>query len=98
MAVGDVVNALSSVNAAAYLTIQPAAGVEWCVKNILVPAIADTTAELYLYDGSNEILIDASDSSWVSYSFDINNARYLRVKNTSAAARYLGYTGIVTKE
>ena len=96
MAIGDVVSALSSIADDAYLTIQPAAGVEWCVKNILFPATK--AVELYFYDGTNEVLLDSASASWVSYSYDLNNTRYLRVKNVSGAAIYIGYTGIVTKE
>lgn len=95
MAVGDKVVSVSSINAAAYLTIQPGSGVEWTIHNIIVPN--GKSAELHMYDGSNDILIDTSSTSWLGYVFHLTNSVYLRVKNTDVATQLLGYSGVQTK-
>ena len=95
MAVGDVCSGLSSINAAAYLDIQPGAGVEWVIHNIY----HTHDIELELYDGSNSIAFDTESGAGVyaRYSFHCTNSIRIRVKNTNASARYIGYDGIVTK-
>lgn len=97
MAVGDAVTAVTSVASGAYLTIQPGSGVEWVIHNLSVPL--GTSAELYKYDGSNEILIDSNLSGgWSGEFFHLTNSIYYRVKNTSVSTAYLGYDGIISKE
>jgi len=94
MAAGDVVAAHSSVEDDAYLTIQAGAGAEWTVHNVYTPG----AAELYRTDGSNDILIDSvEDGGWFGYFFHVTNSYYLKVKNTSGGAQYMGYDGVVTK-
>lgn len=96
MAVGDTVTAVTSTANGAYLTIQPGSGAEWIVHNITVPE--GTSAELYKYDGSNEIKIDTiTGGGWLGYFFHCTNSIYYRVKNTSGSTAYLGYDGIVSK-
>ena len=96
MAKGDAVASVSSVNAAATKTIQPGAGVEWIVHNIYHEA----EAELNVVEGANELLFDdaAVKGSWSAYFFHLTNTHYLKVKNTNAAAKLIGYDGIVSKE
>ena len=96
MAKGDVVASVSSVNAAATKTIQPGAGIEWVVHNIYNEA----EVELKVVEGSNELLFASSGAkgSWSAYFFHLSNTHYIKVKNTNAGAKLIGYDGIVTKE
>lgn len=95
MAVGDVVNGLSSVAANAYLNIQPASGVEWAIHNIY----HEGDIEIYLTDGTNYLLFDVDRGRGV-YSptvFHVTNAIYIAVKNIESAAQLIGYDGVQTK-
>ena len=96
MAKGDAVASVSSVNAAAIKTIQPGAGVEWIIHNIAHEA----EVELYMVEGANKLLFDASATkgSWSAYFFHATDTVYLEVKNTNAGAKLIGYSGIVSKE
>lgn len=95
MAIGDVVNGLSSVNAAATLAIQPGAGIEWGIHNVYFEA----EVEIYIVESTNELLFAdaAAKGSLSAYFFHLTNAHYLEVKNTNAGAKLIGYDGIVTK-
>lgn len=95
MAAGDVVSGLSSISAASYLDIQPGAGVEWVIHNIY----HEDMVELEFYDGTNSLIFDADTGLgvWAWYEFHCTNTRRLRVKNTSTAAKLIGYDGVVTK-
>ena len=96
MAVGDVVSGQSSIAAAAYLDIQPSAGVEWVIHNIY----HEYDIELSQYDGTNTLVFDtdAGVGVYARYAFHCTNSRWIRVKNTDASlARLIGYDGIVTK-
>lgn len=96
MANGDaVVVASTSVGAGASLTIQPGSGIEWIVHNIYVEPTS--TAELYVTDGSNDILVDSNAGGWVGYFFHLTNAQYMKVKNTGSSSVYMKYDGIITK-
>lgn len=96
MARGDTVAGLSSIGAAATLTIQPGSGVEWIVHNIYHEA----EVELYIVESTNELLFDDDSvkGSWSTYFFHLTNTHYLKVKNTNAGAKLIGYDGIVSKE
>ena len=96
MTTGDVVAIISSVNTATTKTIQPEAGVEWIIHNIYHGA----EAELYVVEGANELLFDSAETkgSWSAYFFHLTNTHYLKVKNTNAGAKLIGYDGIVSKE
>lgn len=96
MAVGDTVAGLSSITAAATLTIKPGAGIEWIVHNIYHEA----EAKLYIVEAANVLLFDdaAVKGSWSAYFFHLTNTHYLKVKNTNAGAKLIGYDGIVSKE
>jgi len=97
MAVGDTVTAVTSTASGSYLAMQPASGVEWIIHNVNVPT--GTAAELYKYDGTNEIKIDTNSSGgWSGFFFHCTNSVYYRVKNTSVSTAYFGYDGIVSKE
>ena len=95
MAVGDVFSGLSSIAAAAYLDIQPAAGVEVVIHNIY----HDGDIQLEFYDGTNSLIFDteAGAGVYAKYAFHVTNARRIRVKNTAAAAQLIGYDGIQSK-
>ncbi|MEA1957608.1 MAG: hypothetical protein U9N01_04555 [Euryarchaeota archaeon] len=96
MAKGDAIGNLASVNAAATLTIQPPSGKEWIVHNIYFEA----EVEVYLVRGANELLFAdaAAKGSLSAYFFHLTNAQYIKVKNTNAAAKLVGYDGVESKE
>jgi hypothetical protein len=95
MAVGDIVSDLQTITTGAYLDIQPAAGVEWVINNIYHDA--DVTIEFY--NGTNSLVFSTEPSAAsVSFvNFRCNNTRRIRVKNTNAASKLIGYDGIITK-
>jgi hypothetical protein len=95
LAVGDVVNDLQSINAGSYLDIQPSAGVETVIHNIYHNG--DITIEFY--DGSNSCIFDTDTGSGVyaRYAFHCTNTKRIRVKNTAATAKLIGYDGVQTK-
>jgi hypothetical protein len=95
MAVGDVFSGLSSIAAGAYLDIQPASGVEAVIHNIYHEGAID----LELYDGTNSLVFDSASGKGVfaKYAFHVTNARRIRVKNTEASAKLIGYDGVQTK-
>ena len=95
MAVGDVVNGLSSVSASAYLDIVAGSGAEWVIHNIYWAG----AVELYFYDGTNEIKFD-SDTVFggrIGAVFHCTESKRIRIKNVSAGAFYIGYDGVITK-
>lgn len=95
MTQGDAVGGISSITAAAFLAIQPGSGIEWIIHNIYHEA----EAELYIVEGANTLLFDdaAAKGSWSAYFFHLTNTHYLKVKNTNAGAKLIGYDGIVSK-
>lgn len=95
MAIGDIASALSSISAGAYLDIQPGGGVEWVIHNIY----HEDQAQLELYDGSNSLIFDsdAGQGIWAWYEFHCTNSIRIRVKNTAASSKLIGYDGVVTK-
>lgn len=95
MAAGDVVQGYSSISTGAFMTIQPGAGVEWTIHNI----IHESKVELYISNGSNDMLFDADTGfgGWFWYFFHVTNSIYLKVKNTDAASKYIYYDGVQTK-
>lgn len=96
MAIGQAVNTFSSVATGSYIDIQPDAGDEWIIHNILV---SDSAAiELYYTDGTNEERVLATTGGFLDYHFHVTNSVYYRVKNVSGATEYIGYDGIVSKE
>ena len=95
MAVGDVFSGLSSIAAAGYLDIQPAAGVEVVIHNIY----HDGDIQLEFYDGTNSLIFDTDVGAGVyaKYAFHVTNTMRIRVKNTAAVAQLIGYDGMVSK-
>jgi hypothetical protein len=95
MAVGDVFNGLSSVAAAGYLDIQPSSGVEAVIHNIY----HENDVQLEFYDGTNSLIFDTDSGAGVyaKYAFHVTNAKRIRVKNTAATSKLIGYCGVQTK-
>jgi hypothetical protein len=95
MAVGDVFSGISSIAAAAYLDIQPSAGVEAVIHNIY----HESDVQIEFYDGTNSLIFDTDTGAGVyaKYAFHVINARRIRVKNTAIAAKLIGYDGVQTK-
>jgi hypothetical protein len=95
MAVGDVFSGISSIAAAGFLDIQPAAGVEVVIHNIY----HESDIQLEFYDGTNSVIFDTDPSAgiYAKYAFHVTNAKRIRVKNTAAAAKLIGYDGVQTK-
>lgn len=97
MAAGDVVTIVpTSVNNAAYLTIQPGEGVEWKIDNIQY----SQAMELYKTDGSNPVKVDSDTTSGGRFNMRLRctNTVYYAIKNVSgSAAGYFSYDGVVTK-
>ena len=95
MAKGDVVSGVfTAVADAAVVSIQPAAGVEWCILNIWY----ESSVELYYSDGTNDILFDSDTGGgiWMG-RLPVTNSLYIKVKNISGAAQNIGYSGYQTK-
>lgn len=95
MPIGDVANGLASVASGAYLEIQPGAGVEWVIHNIY----HESDIELYFYDGASNLLFDSEvgKGAYARFAFHVTNTRWIRVKNTNAAPKLVGYDGVVTR-
>jgi len=95
MAVGDVFSGLSSIAAAGYLDIQPSSGVEAVIHNIY----HESDIQLEFYDGTNSLIFDtdAGAGIYAKYAFHVTNAMRIRVKNTAASAKLIGYDGVKTK-
>lgn len=96
MAAGDVFSGgPTSVAAAGFLTIQPAAGVEAVITNIY----HDGPVELYFSDGTTDLKFDFDTAYGVfrNLGVQVTNSRYLKVKNTDTVARNIAYDGIQTK-
>ena len=96
MTKGDVIANNVSVSDAAYLDIQPGAGIEWVIHNIY----HEDQCELYVYDGTNEIKIDNNTTNvpWCTYFWHCNNTNRIRVKNINGSSQRIAYDGIITKE
>jgi hypothetical protein len=95
MASGDAVNGLESVNDSAFITIQPAAGVEWIIHNLFVPD--GESVDVYLTGSAGSILIMSVVTSLFQHNFHLTNTQYLTMQNVSGGILLLGYDGIVVK-
>jgi hypothetical protein len=96
MAAGDVYQVgVTAVAQNAYLNLQPSAGVEIVVHNI----IHSSDATLEWYDGSTAITVDSQtgDGCWVSEFFHCTNSKYYRVKATAVAGSNIAADGMTTK-
>lgn len=94
MARGDGVGSVASVDAAAYMTIRPAMGVEWIIHNVYHEA----EAEIEIVEGPNALKFGAHTEmgAWATFFFHLTNTQYLKVKNTNAGAKLIGYDGIIS--
>lgn len=94
MAVNDVISDCQSVANTAYLSIQPASGVEWVIHNIDFGG----AVEISRYDGTDEIIF-RTESAIGEYACvrHVTNGQYLRVKNVSGGTIKIGYDGVQTK-
>ncbi len=101
--IGDVVSDIQTVGAGAYLTYQPAVGVE-CLITAVGCSASDGTApqgyvkvETALYNGSSRIFIHQEGSVGQQGSrlqVFINNSVYLQVRNAdTSTTRNVGYCG-----
>jgi hypothetical protein len=94
MAVGDAVVNNSSVATGAFLDIQPGAGIEWMIHHVHHEA----AVELYWWDGTNQFLISSSSgANYENLNARVTNTIRLRIKNTDAATKRIGYDGVQTK-
>jgi len=95
MAVLDKVVNITSVANNAFLDVQPGAGVEWVIHNLMFGG----AFELYWYDGTNSILIDSEGANGgrTNLVYHVTNGVRLRMKNTSGGTTFLGYSGVITK-
>lgn len=95
MAVGDVKSGISSIAAGAFLDIQPPQGEEWVIHNIY----HEGDVQLELYDGTNSLVfdVDAGAGVYAKYAFHVTNSIRIRVKNTMASAKLIGFDGVQTK-
>jgi len=94
LAVGDVVNEITSIAAGAYLDLQPSGTIEWVIHNIY----HESDIQLEYYDGTNSLVFDtdAGAGVYAKFAFHCTNAHRIRVKNAAGTAKLIGYDGIVT--
>ena len=95
-AIGDVFSAYSNdVADDGYVDCQPAASHEADVHNIY----HEDDVELYWYDGTNEMKIEATSSYgiYAYFCFHVTNSIRLRIKNVAGSAKDIGYDGVYTK-
>lgn len=101
MTAGDAISDVSgSIAASGTFLIQPGAGVEWCVHNIMFYGTTGSTCKIALTDGSVDIDFDtgADGGGWVDKCFFLTNSVYLKLTNTHASiACAFGFTGVQTK-
>lgn len=96
MAAGDVANfGPTSTADAAFLALQPGAGVEVVIHNIGY----DGAMELYFYDGTNQVKMDEDTTagSRLGLFLHCTNSKYYRIKNVSGATGFLSADGMTTK-
>jgi len=94
MPVGDVKALMSLITTGAFLTIQTAGSEGWTIHNIYHEA----DVEVYFSDGTNDIKIDSDPMGgyWGWLEIEVNNSFFLKVKNTNASSKRIGYTGKIT--
>jgi len=96
MAAGDVADfGPTNTASGSYLDLQPNAGVEVVIHNIAYGG----AMELYRYDGTNQILVDADSGggSREGLFLHCTNTKRYRIKNTDAASQLLSADGMTTK-
>lgn len=96
MTVGDTVEDLQTIADTARLTIQPVAGVEWAINNIIYGG----AVALHRVKGAIDLAWDSDTGTGgrLGYVFNLTNTNYIEVENTSGGDIAIGYDGLVTKE
>ena len=109
MAQGDIRAEITSIAANSFLTIQPAAGESWILKDVFAAGNGTDKGGFRLYDGTdNSPMVDISvdDLNLNSYrmrvgsdlKYDyIQNALYIQVYNRSATAKKCGVIALQIK-
>lgn len=93
MALNEPIIEQSSIANDAYLTVQPLSGDAYMIVNVW----SGGAFEIYMYDGTNEVLVEeigASPYSLNLYKFFVNNSYYMKIKNVSGGTVYVGYSGM----
>ena len=99
MAQGNVVSAIQSIAAGAFLDVKPVTlGVEWVIHNVyFTDAIS-----LVIYDGTNSLVFKGPTAAGVADFFSnlqvhVTNLLWMRVQNNHATlAKLISYDGIQT--
>lgn len=98
MAAGDCyIKAPTSTANAAFLDLQPSAGVEVVIHDIYVGT--GVAYEVYYSNGTNDILYLSMPAGGGALNLQAHcsNSYYVRVKNVSGSTVYLAASGMVTK-
>jgi len=93
---GDIVSDIDSIEAGAYMDIQPGADAEWKIHNVYHAG----TISLEYYDGSNQLEFVSSRTGpgvYAYFAYGCTNTIRVRVKNEDGSAKLIGYDGIKTK-
>lgn len=94
MAAGDVYTQTASIANGSRLTIQPGAGVEAVVHNIMYGG----AVELHRLGSAQDLTFDSDTAAGNRTGFyHVTNAHYLEVKNVSGGPIVIAYDGMVTK-
>jgi len=94
-AIGDVVADCQDITTGARLDIQPGAGVEWIIHNL----VFDANITLERFDGTlTAIGPSFIGPDWQPFSpgFHVNNTDRIRIVNDDAATKTICYDGIQT--
>ena len=109
MAQGDIRAEIASVATGGFLSIQPAVGESWIVKDVFASGDGTEVGYFNLYDGtdlSTLVGISTTDADLNSYRVKvgndvkldyINNSLYISVHNDSASARKCGIIALQIK-
>jgi hypothetical protein len=95
-ATGDtLVQGISTIASSAVLTVQPSAGQEWVIHNLMF----DTDCRVNVTNGTDTIAIgDYPANTMISgLNLILNNTNYLTLTNIGVASGEIGYDGIRTK-
>lgn len=108
MAKGDAVGAVVQVAANTYLTIQPAADVEWLITTIATRGDGVNSGNASLYDGTNrsdtllspDITIGEGNKDYQAIrdgKIFLSNSLYMQIRNEADAQQFLSYCGVQWK-
>ena len=94
MARGQVRAGMTNVATGQYLDIQPTSPEEWTIHNIY----HEGSIEIHWYDGTNSCLAaqEIGAGIYAYQAFHCTNQYRIRVKNTEASSKLIGYDGILT--